>query len=207
MRQLCGVKHIHCRVDKHLGLCQRFMLRAFRPAGNLSMLSELIVPLRNVVRWLMARHSPPELAAGFTIGMIVGLVPKGNLIALSLCVLLFSMRVNKGLGVVAALFISCLATNADSFAHRLGSIVLGFEPMQAVYAQLYSLPLGPWLGFNNTVNTGMLLLGLYIAYPAFFLTRVLATWLETRLAFWSGDTRCAIAAAVEQEAIPPRAAA
>jgi multisubunit Na+/H+ antiporter MnhE subunit len=35
--------------------------------------------------------------------------------------------------------------------------------------------LGPWLGFNNTIVTGSLLLGLYLAYPVYWLTRRLFT--------------------------------
>ncbi len=135
------------------------------------MRSEFIAPVRRVVHTLMAFHSPPELAAGFTLGMIIGLVPKGNLIALSLCVLLFSLRVNKGLGVAAAVLFSCFATSIDSFAHKLGQIVLSAESLQASYASVYSMPLGPWLGFNNTVTSGALLVGVYVSYPVFFGTR------------------------------------
>jgi uncharacterized protein (TIGR03546 family) len=135
------------------------------------MLAEFIAPVRRVVHTLAAFHSPPELAAGFTLGMIIGLVPKGNLIALSLCVLLFSLRVNKGLGVAAAVLFSCLATSIDSFTHKLGLIVLSAESLQISYASVYSMPFGPWLGFNNTVTSGVLLVGVYISYPVYFATR------------------------------------
>ena len=70
------------------------------------MLSDSIALLRNVVRSLLAGTAPGQLAAGFTIGMIIGVLPKSNLIALSLCVLLFSLRCNKGLGLVAAVAFS-----------------------------------------------------------------------------------------------------
>src|SRR4051812_28419542 len=66
------------------------------------MLSDAIAALRKFCRVLLASTAPEQLALGFTIGMVIGLVPKGNLIALSLCVLLFSMRCNKGLGLAAA---------------------------------------------------------------------------------------------------------
>jgi uncharacterized protein (TIGR03546 family) len=141
------------------------------------MLSELVAPLRRVVRALLAFHSPPELAAGFTIGMIIGLVPKGNLIALSLCVLLFSLRVNKGMAIAAAALFSCVATTLDPFAHKLGLVVLTAKSLQIDYACVYILPLGPWLGFHNTVTSGALLVGLYVAYPVYFVIRALAMWI------------------------------
>jgi uncharacterized protein (TIGR03546 family) len=139
------------------------------------MLSVAIAALRKFCRALLASNAPEQLALGFTIGMVIGLVPKGNLIALSLCVLLFSMRCNKGLGLAVAVMFSFVGTWTDPFAHRLGLAALNFEPTQATYAAMFKLPLGPWLGFNNTVVTGSLLLGLYLAYPVYWLTRRLFT--------------------------------
>ncbi len=104
--------------------------------------------------------------------MIIGLVPKGNLIALSLCVLLFSMRCNKGLGLAVAVVFSFVGPWTESFAHRLGLAALSLEPLEATYASIFKLPLGPWLGFDNTVVTGSLLMGLYVAYPVYWFTRL-----------------------------------
>src|SRR4051812_22510388 len=113
------------------------------------MLSETIPALRKLCRVLLASTAPEQLALGFTIGMVIGLVPKGNLIALSLCVLLCSMRCNKGLGLAVAMVFSFVAPWADPFAHRLGHVALSLQPIQAMYASIFKLPLGPWLGFNN----------------------------------------------------------
>src|SRR5262245_29728953 len=135
------------------------------------MLSDLIAIVRKAVRALVASNAPGQLALGFTIGMVIGLVPKGNLIALSLCVLLFSMRCNKGLGLAAAVAFSFVGAWTDSFAHRVGMSVLNYEPMQASYASVFNLPLGPWLGFNNSVVVGSVVIGLYVAYPVFWITR------------------------------------
>jgi uncharacterized protein (TIGR03546 family) len=135
------------------------------------MLAQTIAVLRKLCRMLLASKSPEQLAFGFTIGMVIGLVPKGNLIALSLCVLLFSMRCNKGLGLVAAIAFSFVGPWTDSFAHRLGFAALNFQPLQATYASIFNQPLGPWLGFQNTVVTGSLLLGLYVAYPVYWISR------------------------------------
>lgn len=135
------------------------------------MLSAAIAILRKTVRLVLASNAPGQLAAGFTIGMLIGLLPKGNLIALSLCVLLFSMRCNKGLGLVAAVAFSFVGPWTDPFAHRLGLVVLNAKPLAAIYASVFNLPLGPWVGFNNTVVTGSLLMGLYLAYPVYWITR------------------------------------
>jgi uncharacterized protein (TIGR03546 family) len=135
-----------------------------------------------VVQALLANHSPHQLAAGFTLGMIMGLVPKGNLIVVALCVLLFSFRLNKGMALAAAIMFTLLAPYADAFSHKLGMAVLSFGLFQPVYASVLCLPLGPWIGFHNTVVTGSLLTGLYVAYPVYWAVRVTCTWLRWSMA-------------------------
>jgi uncharacterized protein (TIGR03546 family) len=134
--------------------------------------SELVALVRRMAGFLAANDSPRQLAMGAALGMILGLVPKGNLIALTLLVLLLLLRLNKGLGLAAAVAFSSLGPWSDPFTHKLGLVVLGYEPLQSTYAALYDLPLAPWLGFDNTVVTGTLLVGLYLAYPVHH-----ATWL------------------------------
>ena len=136
------------------------------------MLAPWIALLRKMIHSLVAHGAPTQLAAGFTIGMVVGLLPKGNLVALSLCVLLFSQCVNKGLSLIAIVLFSWIGTACDPLTHRLGASVLESPSLQACYASIFDLPLGPWLGFDNTVVTGSLLLGLYLAYPVYWLSRV-----------------------------------
>jgi uncharacterized protein (TIGR03546 family) len=143
------------------------------------MLSAVVTPLRSIVGGLLASNSAGQLAAGFAVGMIIGLVPKGNLIALSLCVLLFSLRCNKGLAILAAVLFSCVGTWTDPFAHKLGLAVLTMPAMQTTYASIFSLPLGPWLGFDNTVVTGSLLLGLYLAYPVYWAVGLICSAIQS----------------------------
>jgi uncharacterized protein (TIGR03546 family) len=138
------------------------------------------------VHGLLASDSPSQLAAGFTLGMIIGLVPKGNLIAMSLCVLLFSLRVNKGMALSAAVLFSMLSPLADAFSHKLGHALLSTESLQSSYALAFGLPLGPWLGFHNTVLAGSLTLGLYIAYPVYWISHVLCIWLRPFVVGWTG---------------------
>jgi uncharacterized protein (TIGR03546 family) len=137
------------------------------------MLSAIVAPIRRIVDSLVAANSPSQLAAGFTLGMIIGVVPKSNLIALSLCVLLFSLRCNKGLALASALLFACTTAWIDPFAHKIGLALLTAPSMQANYASFYSLPLAPWSGFNNTVVTGSLILTLYCAFPVYWVVKTI----------------------------------
>jgi uncharacterized protein (TIGR03546 family) len=137
------------------------------------MLSLLLQPLRQTVRMLVTNDSPRQIAAGAAIGLMLGLAPKGNLIALSLGVLLLSLRVNKSAGLAVAALVSWIGVLADPFYHRLGDKVLAVPSLQTTYAWLYDLPLGPWIGFNNTVVVGALLVGAYSAYPFYLAVKLL----------------------------------
>lgn len=142
------------------------------------MLSRFVTILRRTSARVLVHDSPNQLAAGFTLGMVLGLVPKGNLIALSLCVLLFSLRMNKGIAIAAAVAFSVFGPFTDAFSHKLGMVVLNARALQSVYASLLSAPLGPWIGFHNTVVAGSLLIGLYLAYPVFWLVRVACNYIQ-----------------------------
>ena len=143
------------------------------------MFADLVAIARRITHALLSSTAPAQLAAGFTLGMIIGFVPKTNLIALSLYVLLCSLRCNKGIGVAAAMLFSFSNGWLDPFAHKLGMIVLGYQPLQATYASMFTMPLGPWLGFNNTVVAGSLLIGVYVAFPVYFFSRALFASLES----------------------------
>jgi uncharacterized protein (TIGR03546 family) len=150
------------------------------------MFTAIVRPLRQAIGALLAGDSPRQLAAGFALGMVLGLVPKGNLIALSLCVLVFSLRVNTSLALLAAVAFTWVGAALDPFANKLGMQVLTIASMQATYASIFNLPLGPWFGFNNTVVTGSLLIGLYVAYPVYWVTPIICERLQPRLIAWTG---------------------
>lgn len=126
-----------------------------------------IRPLRILAKMFTAAATPRQMAYGFALGMMIGLVPKGNLIALGLSVLLLSLRVNLGAGMVATLLFSWVGTLTDPFTHRVGEAFLNKPALQPTWAFLYDLPLAPWTAFNNTVVLGSLLLGLWLFYPVF----------------------------------------
>lgn len=156
-----------------------------------SMLARGLRPVRRVVHALLAHDAPRQLAAGIALGMILGLVPKGNLIAVSLFVLLFSLRVNTGIGLVAAIAFSWIAPVLDPVADKVGGYFLSSGALQPTYAALFQLPLGPWFEFNNTVVVGLLAIGLWAAYPVYWLSYQGFEW-NRRRAHEAAAARCRV---------------
>ncbi len=139
------------------------------------MLLWLIRPLRYAAQLLSPHDSPRQLAMGFALGTIVGLVPKGNLTAAGLTVVLFASRVNLGTGMIAAFCFSWIGTLLDPMTHRVGLAILTYQPLQPLWARLHDLPLVPWTGLNNTVVLGSLLLGTGQCYFSYRLVKPLFT--------------------------------
>lgn len=56
------------------------------------MIATLVRVVRSLVRMFQQKDAPPRIAMGVTLGMLVGLVPKENLIATALGVVLLASR-------------------------------------------------------------------------------------------------------------------
>lgn len=148
------------------------------------MLSYFLRPLRGAVSVFAANESPRQIAAGMALGAVLGMVPKGNLIAVVLLTLLFALRMNRTAGLLTAAAFSLVSLALDPFTHRLGARLLSIVSMQPTYAWLYDLPLGPWIGFHNTVVIGSLVVGLYIAYPVYLVSRIVLDRVHAPIARW-----------------------
>lgn len=148
------------------------------------MTSLLLRPIRQLAQALTTNELPRQVAWGFVLGMMIGLLPKGNLLFVALTILLCALRVNKSAGMLAAGVFSLLGLWFDGLAHHIGAIVLLWEPIRPLHIFLYDLPLGPWLGTNNTVVIGQLLIGLYFAFPAYYSALQFATRVQPRFSKW-----------------------
>jgi len=93
------------------------------------------------------------------LGMVVGLVPKDNLTAAVLGMLLLTVRINLAAGTCTALVCACLAAACDPFTDRLGFALLTLPELTRFWNWLFQCPAATWTGLNNTVVVGSLALG------------------------------------------------
>jgi len=126
--------------------------------------------IRTLINSLSENTTPRQLAGGAALGVIIGLVPKANLTAQILLILMMVFRINVGLTLVVAAVISMLNFLVDPLSSYLGYAVLTAAPLQGLWTYLYNTPVVPWTGFNNTLVTGNLLTGMILFFPVFILT-------------------------------------
>jgi uncharacterized protein (TIGR03546 family) len=137
----------------------------------LGVLLWVIRPLKYLFSAISPHDTPRQLALGLALGIAVGLVPKGNLTAVALTVILFGSRVNLGMGVLAAFCFSWVGTLVDPVSHVIGGAILNRPSIQTLLTPLFDLPLVPWTALNNTVVLGSLLLGVGQFYFSYRVSR------------------------------------
>lgn len=130
-------------------------------------------PVRILVRALLTQSTPSQMSLGLAMGVLLGLVPKGNLLAVALGMLLAALRVNLGVAAAGALVCSVLATRFDSVFDRIGAAVLSQPDLQSFWTRLFNMPVLPWTDFNNTVVMGSFLTGLVLIWPVHRVSRPL----------------------------------
>lgn len=128
-------------------------------------------PLRFLASAFSGASSARQLALGFSMGMVIGLVPKENLTAVILLFILASSKVNLCSASLSTCLFSWLAVLLDPVCHLIGSNILLAAPLQGLWCSIYELPLAPWTDFNNTILMGSLILGVLLFYPAYRITK------------------------------------
>jgi len=131
------------------------------------MISWLANQFRYLYGLLNTHDSPRQLALGCAFGVLLGLLPKGNLLALFAGLIFFSVRVNLSVGMLTALLLSFVAGFIDPMAHRFGRFLLSAPPLESLWTVLYNTPIIPWTRFNNTVVLGNFGFGLLLFYPVY----------------------------------------
>jgi uncharacterized protein (TIGR03546 family) len=127
----------------------------------------LLRPVRMLAELATDAASPRHIAWGIALGMMVGLVPKGNLTAWVLAAVVLATRANLGAAALSTFVFSWLGMLVDPLTHRLGLALLTSVTLRPFWDGLYGLPLMPWMRLHNTVVLGNLLLGLALLLPAY----------------------------------------
>ena len=122
-------------------------------------------PVRLLLKALLTQSTPRQMSWGLALGLLAGLVPKGNLLAVALGILIAMLRINLGVAMAAAVAVTFASSYVDPVSDYLGQYLLGHASLQSVWTRLYNTPLMPWTDFNNSVVMGSLVLGLVIAWP------------------------------------------
>ncbi|MBI4062931.1 MAG: TIGR03546 family protein [Elusimicrobia bacterium] len=138
--------------------------------------------LKGLIAILRGQRSPQATAAGFAVGMIMGLIPKGNLLALFFFFLFFLTTVDKAAALMAVVIFTPAGLLLDPLAHRIGYVLLvQVQGLRPFWTQIYNMPIVPWTDFNNTAVLGHIVLGLVCWVPCYLLMKRLVVYYQANL--------------------------
>ena len=141
-----------------------------READGAFMGFHLLRPFRFFAQALSGESTSKQMAMGFALGLAVGLIPKGNLIAIAMMMVLCASRINLGIGLLTVFAVSWAGVFVDPLTHRLGAWLLAHETLVPFWTRFYDMPIAPWTSFNNTVVLGSFVTGLLLIYPVYRLS-------------------------------------
>ena len=128
--------------------------------------------LAKLVKILRSAASPNQIAAGFVIGMVIGLTPFWTLHNLVLIIILIILNINIGTAIYSFILFSAIAYLADPLFHHIGYFLLvDMESLKNLWTFLYNLPFVALSRYNNTVVMGSLVIALLLTVPMYFLAK------------------------------------
>lgn len=151
------------------------------------MLVFCIKQLLSLKRAILGRREPHQLAWGMALGVWLGVVPYGNLVALAILLFILSVRVNHGMVAVTAVLTSVIAAWFDAQTHAVGKYVLTHPQLTPQLSAAWQWPLVPWTDLNNTLVMGGLLVGLAAVVPIYLLSYPLFRHLAPAVADSQGE--------------------
>lgn len=126
--------------------------------------------LKGIVRLVTALNSNKgvgEIAAGAAFGLLLALVPSGNLLWAALLLATWFLKVNFAVEMLVVAALKLPVTLVDPLLDALGHAVLTLAPLQGPFTALYNVPLAPFTRFNNSIVMGGLLAGIALWVPAY----------------------------------------
>lgn len=132
--------------------------------------------LAKILAILNGEVSHRQIAAGFALGALIGLIPATGILPILLLLFSFIVNVNLAILFVASAIFKLLAFLIDPLANSVGYELLVNDSLKDFWTRLYNMPAVPFTKFNNTLVLGSFLIGVAALIPLYFL----ASWGVTR---------------------------
>lgn len=133
-----------------------------------------LLTLKNAVA---GRNHPRQMAWGVAFGVLLGVIPHGNLLTIGLVLLVLCLNLNHAVAALTGLGCTLFATQLDGYSHPLGQFVLLHPSLTDALARFWQLPMVPWTDLNNTIVMGSFLIGLTLLLPSYVLSYPIFQWL------------------------------
>ena len=123
------------------------------------------------IRLLHSETGTNQLAAGLSLGVLIGFSPMLSLQTLIFFALVLIFRIQLGAAFLSGFFFSFCAFLLDGLSDTLGRTILELPGLRPIFVDLYNMPIVPLTRFNNSIVMVSGAIGFLLAIPLFFIFR------------------------------------
>jgi uncharacterized protein (TIGR03546 family) len=142
----------------------------------------LIKAVAKLVVALNSNAKKSQIAAGFAWGLLLGLIPIGNVFWIALFLISFFFNHNHGAKIFSMALLKAFTPFLAPFIDFLGWEFLHIESLQPLFITMYNMPFVPFTKFNNTLVAGGIVSGVILFIPAFILFMLLIPLYRNKVA-------------------------
>ncbi len=131
----------------------------------------MIKYLVKMLQALSSNTSPAQIAHAVSCGLMLGFIPKDNILWYVLFVFILFLRIQRGTFGLFILIGALLAPLADPIFNDIGYWILSQDSLTPVFQSLLDIPFVAFTKINNTVVLGSLVGGLAVYIPVWLVSR------------------------------------
>ncbi len=140
----------------------------------------MISAIVKLLKGLNDNSHPGEIAHAAACGLMLGLLPKDNLLWYLIFILFLFLRINKGAFLMLILLGSVVALFLDPLFDIIGYTVLSIDALAPFMATFLNVPLMAYTKLNNSIVMGSLLFSIVVYFPMYLAARAfVAVWRKT----------------------------
>jgi len=133
-------------------------------------------------RALNANANPGEIAHAFSIALLLGFLPKNNLLWYLFFIFFLFVRINKGAYFLLMILFSMIASTFDPIFNSFGYKVLTLPALEGFFGTLIEIPFVGFTRFNNTIVMGSLISGIVLYIPMYIFGRFFVKFWRSTIA-------------------------
>lgn len=126
--------------------------------------------ITQILKTLNSNSKLSEIAHAICCGMILGFMPKSNVLWFLLFFLFCFIRINKACYLLFTILFSLVTPYVDPLFNKIGYWLLSIDSFIPTYQKMLEIPFLPLTKFNNTIVIGSLFSGIVLYLPVFILT-------------------------------------
>ena len=119
---------------------------------------------------LRSFDSSRQLALGLAMGVLIGLLPKDNLVFAGLLVCLIASGASLLTGAVAGFIVTFAAATTEPWAIQVGELLFQRDWIVAGISDFMQMPVAPWTRLDDSLVAGELVIGITMFLPIYLVS-------------------------------------